>query len=151
MPACASSAGEVAHLAHFFAARLTDWPAVRGALRGCLALVTRAPTPAVAAATAAGAGAGGAEASLQEQQQRQSGHAGLPAPDEGDVVELVRVCVGHVFIRALAQPDRALALRLLTAATTRYGHALLGANLDLLEYLISSGEGRGPWCCLAGC
>lgn len=146
LPACASTAGEVSHLSQFFTARLTDWPAVRGALRGCLALVSRAHEP--AAGPAAGAGPGALEASPEQRSQRQGepGRGGLPAPEGGEVAELMRVCVGHVFIRALAQPDRALALRLLCVATGRYGHALLGANLDLLEYLISSG-GAG---CLPG-
>jgi hypothetical protein len=58
---------------------------------------------------------------------------------------MLLTCVGHVFIRALAQPDRMLALRLLTAAMQRYGQALVGANLDLLDYLISSGGWVGGW------
>lgn len=100
-------------------------PAVRGALRGCLALVSRHP------------------AALPPPQQPDPPHPApqqqLPAPDEAAAVELMRTCVSHVFIRALAAADRQLALRLLAAAMRGYGDALLGANLDLLEYGISSG------------
>ncbi|KAL4426394.1 hypothetical protein ABPG77_004688 [Micractinium sp. CCAP 211/92] len=145
VPACASSAGEVAHLAQFFTARLTDWPAVRGALSGCLTLVSRAPAPPAAPAAA------DMPSEQGQEQQGGPGQAGLPAPEEGDVAELMRVCVGHVFVRALAQPDRALALRLLAAAVARYGHALLDANLDLLEYLISSVDGEKDPRCLLLC
>jgi len=113
-------------------------PAVRGALRGCLALVSRQP--------------GALPPTEQPPGQEQHGvppqHAPqqLPAPDEAAVVELVRTCVSHVFIRALAAADRQLALRLLAAAIRWYGDALLGANLALLEYTISSG---GCWgCCV---
>ena len=143
VPGCAASAGDVAHLAQFFTARLADWPAVRGALRGCLALVARAPaavTDGAPAATAAGPEAAGAAAAAPA----------LPAPTDEAAVELVRTLVGHVFVRALAQPDRALALRLLAAVAAAYGPALLAANLDLLEYLISSG-GRPVHCYACSC
>ncbi|PRW58456.1 MMS19 nucleotide excision repair-like protein isoform X2 [Chlorella sorokiniana] len=133
VPTAASSEGEVGHLAQFFTSRLTDWPAVRGALRGCLALVSRKP--------GALAPAQPEQPGLQPQQ--------LPAPDEAAAVELARTCVSHVFIRALAAADRQLALRLLAAAIRGYGDALLGANLDLLEYSISSVDGeKDPRCLL---
>lgn len=92
-------------------------PAIRGALRGSLALLSRG---------------------VAAQQQA------LPAPTPAAALELVRTAVGHVFIRALAAPDRQLALRLLAAAMQGYGQALMEANLDLLEYTVSSGGcGRG--------
>jgi hypothetical protein len=52
---------------------------------------------------------------------------------------LVRTAVSHVFVRALSQQDRTLALRLLLAAMEGYGAAVLREGLDLLEYLIGSG------------
>lgn len=60
--------------------------------------------------------------------------------DEGAAVVMMRTCASHVFIRALSQQDRTLALRLLVAAMQGYGDTVLAANLDLLEYVISSGE-----------
>lgn len=48
MPEAVRTEDEVHHLAEFFDARLTDWPAVHGALQGCLALLRRtgaAPPP----------------------------------------------------------------------------------------------------------
>lgn len=110
---------------------------MRGALRGCLALVSRQPG-------AAPPPQPGDQQSSQQAQQQPSAQQ-LPAPHEAAAVELVRTCVSHVFIRALAAADRQLALRLLAAAMRGYGDALLGANLDLLEYTISSGA-----CQLAG-
>ena len=107
---------------------------MRGALRGCLALVSRQPG-------AAPPPQPGDQQSSQQAQQQPSAQQ-LPAPHEAAAVELVRTCVSHVFIRALAAADRQLALRLLAAAMRGYGDALLGANLDLLEYTISSGACR---------
>lgn len=107
---------------------------MRGALRGCLALVSRQPG-------AAPPPQPGDQQSSQQVQQQPAAQQ-LPAPDEAAAVELVRTCVSHVFIRALAAADRQLALRLLAAAMRGYGDALLGANLDLLEYTISSGTCR---------
>lgn len=116
-------------------------PAVRGALHGSLALLSR--HPAAAAADAA--------SPLAAQPQPQ-----LPAPDDAAAVEVMRTCVSHVFVSALAAPDRQLALRLLAAAVRGYGPALLGANLDLLEYTVSSGGwvvemGRQGQVAAAGC
>lgn len=101
---------------------------MRGALRGCLALVSRHP-----------AALPPPQQADQVPQAPQAPQQQLPAPDEAAAVELMRTCVSHVFIRALAAADRQLALRLLAAAMRGYGDVLLGANLDLLEYAISSG------------
>lgn len=99
-------------------------PAVRGALKGCLALLSRR-----------GAASGQAAAGPAAQQQQEQ----LAEVEDAAAVALVRTAVSHVFIRALSQPDRALALRLLLTAMGGYGGAVLQAGLDLLDYLISSG------------
>lgn len=88
---------------------------MRGALRGCLALVSR--------------------------RDPSGAHAALPAPSDAEAAELVRTCVSHVFIRALAAADRQLALRLLAAALEGYGDALAASGIDLFEYTLSSGGG----------
>lgn len=113
---------------------------MRGALRGCLALLSRrAPPPLASPAD-------------QQQQQAAPASTQLPAPSGEDAVEMMRACAQHVFVRALAAPDRQLALRLLAAAlrSPLYGQALVAANLDLLEYAISSGEEREEQMCRAG-
>lgn len=97
-------------------------PAVRGALKGCLALLSRRGSAAPA-------------------------RPALAEVEEAAAVEMMRACVSHVFIRALAQQDRTVALRLVTAAMRGYGAALLDAGLDLFEYLVSS----GGWRCGAVC
>ena len=89
-------------------------PALRGALQGCLALLERE-------------GDGGAAAPLAR----------------GDAVAMLRLCTQQVFVRSLAQPDRDAALRVLVAGMERWGQALLDENVDLLEYVIASGAGRG--------
>jgi hypothetical protein len=110
-------------------------PAVRGALRGCLALLSRRST---ATSEPAAATSGPAVAKAGQQQQQQP--AAVAEVGEGAAVVMMRTCASHVFIRALSQQDRTLALRLLVAAMQGYGDTVLAANLDLLEYVISSGE-----------
>lgn len=43
IPDAVRTEGDVHHLAEYFTARLCDWPAIRGALHGCLALLSREP------------------------------------------------------------------------------------------------------------
>jgi hypothetical protein len=83
-------------------------------------------------------------------QSRHGTDAAVALPTSS-VVAALDVLVKNAYVRSLAAKDRVVALSVLRLAAERYGQALLDADLDLLEFLISSIDGeKDPRCLLEG-
>lgn len=118
------TSNDIHRLAEFFAARLHDWPAIHGALLGCLSLLRRTST---------------IVPNLQ---------LDLTAPDISLIVDSL---VKWVYVRSLTAKDRALALSILHTAIEQAKGVLLDSDVDLLEYTIASIDGeKDPRCLLEG-
>ena len=120
IPDIVVSEDDVHHLAVFFSSRLNDWPCLHGALSGCHALL----------------------------QLRYRASSKFHVSVE-DAMAMANPLVKTIFVRSLSAKNRLLVMAVFAALVQHAGQAMIDADLDLLEFLVSSIDGeKDPRCLL---
>ena len=120
VPETIRSQSDVHHLVEFFAARFNDWPCLHGALLGCHTIL------------------------MLESVRKESPPFKISS---ADVVNIATPLVKTVFIRSLSASDRELCFEIMNTSIQYGGQSILEADLDLLEFIISSTDGeKDPRC-----
>ena len=124
-------------LTHFFASRLEDWPALRGPLRGCIALLD--------AVHKERSSEGGTEGNESDASPTRKAHI----LDVDEAVCIASSFTSHIQCQSHAQPVRLLCMQLATSLM-RFPGVLAHTGSEFVPSLVASLDGeKDPRCLLA--